>query len=126
MSEQLIKQCPNCGQQLTIDDLLNSPEIKPKGLALQSDNPEFNMFYFDHDITGCGTTFVVPVEVLAPYIGEPIPDKLLAGTDCCERHCLRLEDWAECSQACTNAPYRRFLLSLASRRGLTIATGSGS
>jgi hypothetical protein len=122
MSEQSIKQCPNCGQQFTIDDLLNNTDIRPKGLALESDDLSFNMFYFDHNVIGCGTTFVVPVETLAPYIEEPIPDELLAGTDTCERHCLKIEDWAECSQACSNAPYRRFLLSLASRRGLAIPT----
>lgn len=120
MRQRLAKVCPSCGQHLTLEDILTNPEVRPRGLVLERDNPETSMFYFDHAVEGCGTTFVIPVEQLEPFVDEPVPENLLVGSDCCETHCVRLEDWAECSQDCTNAPYRRLLLLMASHRNLIV------
>lgn len=107
-----LKQCPCCGQWLTLDDFLSDVEIEPIGMSIDTEVPELNYYYFNHECAGCGTTFLVDVMVFRQCIEEPIPAEILTGSPECEGHCTRIEDLAVCANECRFAPFRRFLLKL--------------
>ena len=116
MSGEPVKTCPGCGRDFTLEELISDPRARPEGLTFEDGEPAHNLFFFTHTVPECGTTFVVPVEAFLTVIDEPVPDRIMTGTEVCERHCTRISDWAACSQACFHAPFRRFLLSMLERK----------
>lgn len=108
----LPKVCPCCKAVLTIDDFVENAEVEPLGMTVDVTDPSFNYYYFNHECQSCGTTFAVNVLTFEPFIPEPIPPFVLAGTVECELHCTRIDDLAVCTRECRYAPYRRYLLQL--------------
>ncbi len=123
MSDEKLKRCPACGEWFTLQDILESPELEPVGMSFEDGNPRANLFYFQHNNSRCGSSFVIPVTELRVLIEEPVPENTLAGTDSCAAHCTRVDDWAACDHECSLAPYRRLLINLAKRKGLAVPTG---
>lgn len=111
----IVKTCTCCGTHFTIDDLLHHGEVIPIGMVLRPDLEECD-YYFNHECPRCRTTFTVPIDAFARFIDEHVPARLLAGTDACESHCLRIRDLEQCEQPCSHAPYRRFLLNVLCRK----------
>jgi len=109
-----------------MEDILYSSEIEPVGMLFPNDDFEWNMYYFNHAIESCGSTFVIPVREFLHLIDEPIPDTVLNGTDRCDGHCVSVTDIRECSQSCHYAPFRRFMLDLLSGRRSKAATPPSS
>jgi hypothetical protein len=115
MTDQPVKQCPNCGEWFTLRDIVESPSIQPRGMALEGEMARYNLFYFDHCRENCRTTFTMRIEDFSELIDEPVPQKALAGSEDCTRQCMKIDDLSLCDQPCRYAPYRRFLLSTLSR-----------
>ena len=111
-------QCPCCRAWFSSRDILENPEVEPIGMTFDGGDPQFNLFYFNHVVADCGSTFAVAARRFASFLPEPAPPDVLAGTPECEGHCTSLADLAECHSRCHWAPYRRFLLSLQERRTL--------
>lgn len=111
-NRQSSKRCPSCGEEFSIRDLISSREIMPLGMSSQENKPELNVFYFQHDVPQCGSTFIVPVEEFVELIEEPVPLNNFYRTHACENHCDSALALAHCDQRCVYAPYRRLLLSL--------------
>lgn len=110
LGSQVVKQCPKCHRGFTLQEVLDSAEIQPIGMAFEPGAFENNLYYFNHGCPGCGSTFVLPVEQFVPYILEEIPPSVLDGSSACERHCRKLRDLEACGQPCFYAPFHRFLL----------------
>ena len=108
--------CPCCGQEFTVQDFLGQHELEVIGLRLDEQRANWNFYFFNHLAPGCFTTFTVPASRFDPYLGEPIPDAIMAGDEECGSHCLTLADHAACENVCHWAPYRRFLQVLLGRR----------
>ena len=106
------KTCTGCKMEFTLEDILQKAEIIPQGMQIEDDDMNWNMFYFNHECAGCGSTFLIPVSEFLALIDEPIPSTLRAGTDLCEQHCTSLKDLSACSQDCRYAPFRRFLIKM--------------
>lgn len=105
------KQCPTCGASFTRRDLIEARSITPIGMLHMKGQPASSAMYcFTHTRWSCRTTFGMPVEAFRDEISETMPEAFLNGTDACGGHCSRLEDLEECDNACSLAPYRRFLL----------------
>lgn len=111
-----IKQCPNCKKWFSAVDILESPEVIPIGMHLDTKDPSFNLYFFNHADGKCKTTFTIEVDKFEPFITEPMPEQIQAGTEICENHCTKIEDLETCQQECHYAPYRRFLLSMIKSR----------
>lgn len=120
MSDERFKRCPACDQWFTLKDILDNPELEPVGLSFEEGFPQANLFYFQHANGLCNSSFVIPVAQLIQLIDEPIPENILGGTDKCSAHCTQLDDWAACGQDCYYAPFRRFLINLIKRKGLSV------
>lgn len=82
------------------------------GMQLVDETKDLNVFYFTHNRSDCGTTFVVPAGAFLPFITEPVPDEVTIGTDECNKHCLAIDDLAVCYAHCRYAPFRRLLLAM--------------
>ncbi len=109
MSRYFSKQCPYCKAEFSLDHLVNEPQSRLIGMSFVEDSIEWVFYFFQHDHPNCGTSFVVRVDEFAPYIDEPIPTGKLALRECCEQHCVNLEDLSNCRQPCHFAPFRRFM-----------------
>lgn len=115
------KQCPKCKAWFSIDEIMYSLELEPVGMQIEDDCPEANLYYFNHRVDGCGTTFAVSVLWLSLFIGEPVPSAILAGSAVCEGHCGDLSDNTTCQQICSWAPFRKLLHAMqASRQNSSI------
>ena len=114
-SQIIVKTCPSCGPPFTLRDLISLPEIAPLGMQFETGDPDSNVFYFNHNRPGCGSTFVVPVMEFLPLITEPIPDSILTGSEKCGHHCLSIDDLSICQAPCKYAPFRRFLVGIRMR-----------
>ena len=106
------KQCPGCGTKFTLKEIVEGGSVRPIGMKFDDPDLRWNMYYFVHDEAYCGTTFAIPVTRFLPFINEPIPGEVLAGSAECGQHCLRADDTTECHATCLYAPFRRFLLKL--------------
>lgn len=120
MDQQNFKQCPRCGQWFSMRDLLQNPEIKPLGLTFESSDYETNLFYFEHTVENCRTTFIVPSIKFIPAIDEPIPTQVKTLREGCEGWCVKLEEWLECQNDCFHAPFRRLLRRMARNRNIPV------
>lgn len=116
MSEQAAKICPGCGAAFTLEQLVESPDVEPVGIQFVDAKLKRNVYYFNHLVEHCGSTFVVAVELFTPFLQEKVPPESLAGTDLCENHCRNLGDQSECEQGCRYAPFRRFLQVMKQKR----------
>jgi len=110
-SAEVVKQCPLCRRDFTLEEVLESAEVKPIGMAFEPGSFEHNVYYFNHHCPGCGSTFVIPVERFIALIEEYISPEVLDGTAGCDQHCRRLDDLEACNEPCYYAPFRRFLLN---------------
>jgi len=110
------KKCPLCATWFSRHDIMHSPVVRPIGMLLEKADPELNFYYFNHEIDGCGTTFVIAVEDMSP-LTSLLPDSdSLTGSDACKGHCLRHTTAGDCRDACYYAPYRRLLRQLIANR----------
>nr|MBN2276476.1 hypothetical protein [candidate division Zixibacteria bacterium] len=112
-----VKLCPYCHAALSIDKIVRDPSIRPIGMAFHDIDSPITYYFFQHDVPGCGTSFLVNIEEFAEYVADSIGSECLARTDCCEGHCVNLEDLNECRQECRNAPFRRFLFEMIKIKG---------
>ena len=112
MQDTKLKQCSFCKTWLSAEEIVNNPNIVPLGMAFSEDDTETAYYYFVHNVPECGTTFLLPVTELESFITETIPSERLTLSECCEEHCVSLDDLAECRQECFFAPYRRLLLKM--------------
>lgn len=113
------RRCPGCSALFTLEDLLRSPDIRPIGMLIETNDHSLNHYYFNHTCPSCGSTFVVPILDFLPLIREVVPERIMTGSDACEGRCTRIDDLAGCSAPCRYAPFRRFLLELRSGRRAT-------
>ena len=110
-------KCPMCGVQFAIAEIAEHPDVDPIGMMVETvGGKPCHLYFFNHVVADCGTTFVVPAEEFLPYIREPLPEHSLLGTQPCEGHCTHLENLQACAQACLYAPYRRYMLAMRDRR----------
>lgn len=109
MPGRIVKACPCCGEEFTLEDIVFRRDIDPIGLLIEDDDMARNFFYFNHYVSFCGTTFTIPVEKLRSLVCENIPAEKLAGTPECRQHCLDLHDVDPCDRDCRNAAYRKLL-----------------
>lgn len=112
MDDRKLKHCPVCKTWFSGAQLIDSSEIVIKGMCFDPDEPSLNQYLFCHEKPGCRTTFSIPLDNFADFIFESIADEVLAETDACEHHCVKIDDLEECGQACHYAPYRRFLIHM--------------
>ncbi len=112
VDQPVVKTCPKCGAEFTLDDFLNDPDIEPIGMQFFGAAERDNYFFFAHVCAECGTTFLLPVAELMPLVNEPVPTLSRTGQHDCGGHCLRIEDLSHCSAPCRYAPFRRLLLRL--------------
>lgn len=122
MDHEHFKMCPGCGKWLSLEDILVDPDIRPLGLTLDDADFENCWFYFQHEVTQCRSSFVVPASWFAPIVEEPIPPIVKTGTERCEGRCVRIDDWAECHNDCHHAPFRRLLMRMAENRRMAISS----
>lgn len=111
-NEEKIKQCKGCGRHLSAYELINDPDIRPIGMSFLANNYARAFFFFQHEVSECGSSFLVDVELLDQYIYEYFPEESLILTKNCDGHCVNINDLNNCQNACHNAPYRRFLLKM--------------
>lgn len=112
VNDKSFKECPACGLGLSIQDILEDPTIQPLGLTFESSDLETNLYYFDHVVPGCHTTFMIPAIKFTSIIDEPIPEEIRTGQPGCESRCTNITDWLECKNDCFHAPFRRLLIKM--------------
>jgi len=117
MMQKPIKKCAYCKAELTIEDIIKSPQIKPIGMAFNDINTRAAFYFFQHDVPECGTSFLINVEEFAEYVNSPPDLEKLSMSDCCEEHCVSIDDFNSCQQACHYAAYRAFLLKMIEDKG---------
>ena len=123
MSTGPIKTCPMCGTVFFADCILRDPSVRPIGIQLDDADMSYNSYFFNHEVTGCGTTFTIQVERLRDFVAGRIPVERLSGTLQCEGHCGNVRDRAVCGQDCHYAPFRRLLHYMLEIRGLARESG---
>jgi hypothetical protein len=112
-------QCPCCHAWLSVQDILESPLVEPLGMAFDQGDPGYNLLYFNHLVEGCGSTFTIEARRFAPFLPEEPPPEVKSDTPGCEHHCTSMRNLVACQASCHWAPFRRFMLLLRARRGLS-------
>lgn len=112
MRQHEIKTCPGCGANFALSQIIEGQDVEPVGMQFVDPELKWNMYYFNHVCTNCGSTFLISVMEFLPFIKEPIPESVMTGTEDCGGHCARLKDLEECQAPCMYAPFRRFLLGM--------------
>ena len=97
MENNHIKKCGNCGQLLTANDFWADRKLVPIGMMYIEDDTTMAFYMFQHEADGCHSSLVVPVIAFQYFLKEPLPEKILALSECCERHCVKLSDLTACS-----------------------------
>ena len=121
MAEEIVKKCTLCQALMTAREIVDDPAIKPIGTAFLADETsDTHYYFFQHEIPGCGTSFVVDVEHFKQFITEPIPEKKMTLGPGCEGHCANINDLTECRQECHFAPFRRFLLKMIEQKNKSL------
>lgn len=115
--ETIVKVCPCCSANFTAIELAQDPAIQVIGMSFIEDSIEEAYYFFQHETTECGSSFMVSVDAFESLIPEPIPCAKLALRACCEEHCVSVKDLAECKNECHFAPYRRFMLQMMKQKG---------
>ena len=115
-----IKACPLCSETFSIDQLMENPHFVPIGMRLDDSEPSLNLFFFDHAIESCNTTFVIPILWFRSLLREPAPLANLAGSCSCAQYCSSIEDFSTCNKECGWAPYRRLLKEMMQAKEITI------
>jgi len=109
---EILKTCPGCGLEMTADQIINDPSIKPIGMSFLEIDSETPYYFFQHEVDNCGSCFVIKVDKLSSLIDEYIPAKSMKLSPSCSRHCTDIKSLEDCSNKCHNSPYRRFLLHM--------------
>lgn len=112
MNVDKVKRCSYCNTWLSAKEIISDPRIKLIGMAFTDDESEMAYYFFQHEISKCGTSFLVNVQDLAQFIAESIPADKLTSSCLCEGHCVDLKDLGLCHQKCRFAPFRRFLFKM--------------
>jgi hypothetical protein len=120
MDTKIVKVCNMCGKKITADELVYSPELRPIGMAFD-DTVQHAYYFFQHEVPGCHTSLLVAIEHLQDYISETIFPEKKTLTDCCEEHCVNVNDLSGCHQECYYAPFRRFLLEMIANKAVAKA-----
>ncbi len=111
-SMEIVKICPCCQIPFTLEELANNPEIRLIGMSFGEDSIEWAYYFFQHEASNCGSSFVVKIESFLSLINEPVPTEKMALRDCCEEHCVNINDLSSCKNECYFAPFRRLLLEM--------------
>jgi hypothetical protein len=114
-----LKRCPSCGQLFSLEELLWDPTLIPVGMASDEEDSPRTMYYFTHEVPGCGTTFTIPAEMFRSAIDESVPEESLRGHVDCPRRCTRISEFQLCPNNCYWSPYRKLLVDMAERRKST-------
>ena len=117
MEKKHIKRCGNCGVWLTANDFVNNPELSPIGMMFIEDDTTTAYYMFQHETPNCRSSIAVPVEAFKEFIVKPVPDRVLALSECCEQHCVNLHDLGNCQQPCHFTSFRRFLFQMIEKKG---------
>ena len=112
MKDKSFKECPNCGEAFSMQDILEDPTLRPLGMTFEESDLETNLYFFAHAVPECGTTFLIPAVRFIDAIDEPIPEEIRTGRPDCEARCTNLSDWMECKNECFHAPFRRLLIRM--------------
>lgn len=112
MEAKSIKQCPYCKMSLTLEQLAQDPDINIIGMSFAEDSLEWVYYFFQHEVPNCGSSFLVRVDEFTSLIQEPIPTEKMTLRDCCEEHCVSVNDLSTCKAECYFAPFRRLLIKM--------------
>ena len=121
MNDTRFKKCNACRQWFSLDDILHNPEIEPLGMLASSCDPYEAYFLFLHNIPTCQSSFMIRVEDFKGLLRQKTPSISFFRTTSCEGHCANLLDLTDCRQDCRNAPYRRLLFEMQSKKKAQIA-----
>ncbi len=114
------KSCPLCGESFTLEQLIEHSDIVPIGMRLDDADPSLNLYFFDHAIESCNTTFVIPIPWFHSLLKERVPLADMAGSCSCAQYCTNIEDFSVCNKECSWAPYRRLLMEMMRIKGIAI------
>lgn len=112
---KIVKRCPKCRIQLTLDALVRGEQVEAIGLLQIAEAPELTSYYFTHTRSGCLTTFAVSVRAFDELAGDPRRGGDAGGGQGCAQHCGRAAALAACDAQCLNARFRRFFLEVLRR-----------
>lgn len=111
MTDTVCAVCPTCQAAITFEDVIAARGVAAIGMLIEPE-PLTRLYFFNHAVPGCGTTFTLPIDRFETVLDEPVPGESRLGSETCEGRCVRVDDLGACSQPCENAPYRRFLMRL--------------
>ena len=100
----IIKKCTGCGLEMTAEQIINDPNIRPIGMSFIDIDADSAFYFFQHDIDNCGTCFVVKVDKFTDFIDENIPAKNMKLSKSCSRHCTDIKSLNECGNNCHKFP----------------------
>lgn len=81
-------------------------------MAYLEDEAGTAYYYFQHAVSGCGSSFLINIKEFEPFIEEELPQVSLRGSGYCGGHCVDLHELSICNNECFYAPFRRFILRL--------------
>jgi hypothetical protein len=109
MTEDKFKQCPHCQTWLSARDFINNPEVKLISMVLMDSDSEVAHYLYHHDVSGCGTSFLVKIRELKPFLKQSLSEKSPVITLDCLDTCSRFNDLKECDHNCAYAPFRKLV-----------------
>jgi len=111
-----IKQCPGCGNWLSINDILNSPDVLPIGMHIESANHKLHGMVFQHDSPRCQSSFQIDLESLAPLVSTSDRSERCSIPTECDRRCLTAYRDDPCPLNCSFTPYHELMLKILQSR----------
>ena len=107
-----VKQCPGCGNRLSINDILNDPDVRPIGMHTESNNHKLHGMVFQHDSPYCQSSFQIDLESLAPLVSTSGRVEMCNIPTECDRRCLTAYQDDPCPLNCSFTPYHELMLKM--------------
>ncbi len=104
--------CPCCKEWFSLERLATDPVLRLIGMSFDGNGFEVAFYFFQHENSQCGSSFLVAVDAFKSLIDEPIPEHKATLSEGCEGRCTSIEDLQTCKNECYFAPFRRLLLKM--------------
>lgn len=112
----MFKTCPMCNYNWqSREEFIEDPSLIINGYVPDFEKLEWSLFYFTHDVIGCGTTIAIEAEQFFTLYSGPKYSERKTGKKGCPGYCLIKDQLDRCDAFCECAFNREIIQKFRSK-----------